>query len=62
VIEGRQPARQIARRPDIVGAVWFQFNKERDWRINSDPASLRAFRRAVAAPTFGFDPRSLSRP
>jgi hypothetical protein len=50
----------IARRPDILGAVWFQLDKERDWRINSDPASLKAFSKAVSGPAFGFDPRALA--
>ena len=30
-------------RPEIKGFVWFNENKERDWRIDSDEASLAAF-------------------
>lgn len=31
----------------ISGFVWFNTNKERDWRVNSDSASLAAFTAAV---------------
>ena len=35
-------------RADRVGAVlWFEFDKETDWRLTSDPASARAVRAAV---------------
>ena len=33
--------------PDLTGFIWFQMNKERDWRINSNTASLTAFRDAI---------------
>ncbi len=29
---------------DVTGFLWFQTDKERDWRINSSPASTQAFR------------------
>ena len=32
----------------LEGALWFQMDKERDWRFNSTPQSLDAFRRSVA--------------
>lgn len=51
--------RTVAARKDIIGVVWFNIKKERDWRITSDPASLDAFRKAVSGDRFGFDPRSL---
>lgn len=35
---------QIPKHPEIVGWVWFNEDKERDWRVNSDSASLKAFR------------------
>lgn len=34
--------------PRVVGAVWFNANKEADWRVDSTPASLQAFQAAVA--------------
>ena len=30
--------------PNIAGWVWFNQNKEKDWRVNSDSASLEAFK------------------
>jgi hypothetical protein len=33
--------------PEIVGFLWFNENKEKDWRINSDPASLAAFKKGL---------------
>ncbi|MDX6744725.1 glycoside hydrolase family 26 protein [Actinocorallia sp. A-T 12471] len=47
----------IKSRKDLLGVVWFNLNKEHDWRVQSDTASLTAFREAVADPIFGFDPR-----
>jgi hypothetical protein len=38
--------------PMIKGLVWFDVNKERDWRINSSPATLEAFARAARDPYF----------
>jgi len=35
---------QMQNHPDIVGWMWFNENKEKDWRVNSDPASLAAFK------------------
>ena len=33
--------------PEIKGFLWFNENKEFDWRVNSDPASLSAFRKGL---------------
>lgn len=33
--------------PQIVGAVWFNMNKEADWRVNSSPAALAGYRAAL---------------
>lgn len=38
------------RMPNIRAFVWFDVNKERDWRINSSPESLTAYKNAVAQP------------
>jgi hypothetical protein len=35
--------------PDVSGFVWFHFNKETDWRINSSPGSAGALSAALAA-------------
>lgn len=38
---------QIPLHPEIAGWMWFNENKERDWRIWSDEASLQTFREAL---------------
>lgn len=35
--------------PEVRGITWFNFDKEADWRIQSSPESLAAFRTGVAA-------------
>lgn len=40
----------LLRHPNVVGAVWFNMNKEADWRIESSPAAEAAFRAAMAEP------------
>ena len=34
---------EIQKHPKIAGWVWFNVNKEANWLVNSDPASLTAF-------------------
>jgi len=36
--------------PRVVGAVWFNADKEADWRVESSSSSLQAFRAAMAQP------------
>ncbi|MFD2765516.1 glycoside hydrolase family 26 protein [Micromonospora eburnea] len=48
----RQTMRGLAGYQDIIGLIWFEVNKELDWRIESSPASARAFAQAVAAPRY----------
>jgi hypothetical protein len=43
----RQAYEQMLRDPQVVGAVWFNMNKEADWRINSSAGSLAAYRVAM---------------
>lgn len=38
---------QIPKHPEIKGWIWFNENKERDWRINSDTNALNAFKSAL---------------
>lgn len=40
----RDFAQKIATKYDIAGWVWFNEDKERDWRVNSDADSLAAFK------------------
>lgn len=37
----------------VVAVVWFDRNKEEDWRIDSSPASLQAYREVVASSLYG---------
>jgi egghead protein (zeste-white 4 protein) len=37
-------ARSLDEFPAVQGLVWFHSNKERDWRVDSSPAALEAFR------------------
>jgi len=39
----------LAAQADITAVIWFNFNKEADWRINSTAASAEALRSALAA-------------
>ena len=39
----------LAAQPDVRAVVWFDFNKETDWRINSSPTSSAALASALAA-------------
>ena len=41
-----------ARFPLIEGIIWFDVNKERDWRISSSPASEASFIRMANDPYF----------
>jgi beta-mannanase len=38
----------LAATPAIHGLVWFEFNKETDWRVESSPSSARAFISALS--------------
>ncbi len=38
--------------PRVRALVWFDVNKETDWRLDSSPSSLLAFRRLVASGVF----------
>lgn len=38
---------KIYSNPKIKGWIWFNENKERDWRINSDPESLNNFKSSL---------------
>ena len=47
----RDAYRSIAGRPGVVGAIWFDMQKEADWRIDSSLSALDAYREAVASPS-----------
>jgi endoglucanase len=45
-------ARMKAEYPWIKMYTWFNIKKELDWRVNSSPEALEAFRTAMADPYF----------
>ena len=45
-------ARMKAAYPWIKMYTWFNIKKELDWRVNSSPQALEAFRTAMADPYF----------
>ncbi|MGW0204597.1 glycoside hydrolase family 26 protein [Streptomyces sp. NPDC003233] len=44
--------RTVASRTDVVGFIWFDLNKETDWRVDSSSETLAAFRRAARNPRY----------
>ncbi len=43
----------VGRREDIIGFIWFEINKETDWRIVSSVEASEAFRTGLANGNFG---------
>jgi mannan endo-1,4-beta-mannosidase len=37
----------VRRSPGVIGFVWFDINAKEPWRIDNDPAALRAFRQGI---------------
>ncbi|AEB45023.1 glycoside hydrolase family 26 protein [Micromonospora maris] len=46
--------RSLPEHEGIIGLIWFEVNKERDWRIVSSPAVSAAFAQAVSDPRYRF--------
>ena len=44
--------RSLPRHKDIIGLIWFEVDKELDWRVVSSRASAEAFAQAVAVPRY----------
>ena len=44
----------VATHEDILGFVWYDYNRQGDWRLENRPTVQAAFRSAVAASQFGF--------
>ncbi|MEP7167095.1 MAG: glycosyl hydrolase [Candidatus Woesebacteria bacterium] len=38
---------EIKKHPNVVGWIWFNEKKEKDWRVNSDPKSLQSFKQVI---------------
>jgi len=43
---------EVRRMPNLKAWVWFNINKETDWRMDADPASLEAFRQGLKDPAY----------
>ena len=41
-----------SRFPRVRAVVWFQENKETDWRVNSSSSALAAYRKAASSSTY----------
>lgn len=52
----------LDRYPFIVGVMWFNYDKETDWRIQSSSGSLRAFREALSHHRFSCRLRLKAKP
>jgi hypothetical protein len=44
--------RALPASPDIIGVVWFEAIKERDWQVSTSPATARVFAAAAADPRY----------
>ncbi|MFC0006719.1 glycoside hydrolase family 26 protein [Micromonospora siamensis] len=55
--------RSLPRYPELIGLIWFEVDKEVDWRVAGSPASARAFAQAVADPRYAltWTPDSVAR-
>ena len=45
---------EFATNDQISGFIWFNVNKETNWRIDSSEETQAAFRTAIDRPEFGF--------
>jgi hypothetical protein len=45
----RQMFQQLPKHPEVIGVIWFEVDKEVDWRIADRPASAQAFARGSAS-------------
>jgi mannan endo-1,4-beta-mannosidase len=47
----------VAKRPDVIGFVYFDYNQRLDWRLEPKADTVAAFRQGASDPLFGFDVR-----
>jgi beta-mannanase len=45
----------IESHPDIIGFVWYDYNRQGDWRIENRQSLLAIFKQDAAVATIGFD-------
>ena len=39
--------------PRVSAVIWFDYDKEEDWRVNSSPESLQAYKEVAESPLYG---------
>ncbi|MFF4756161.1 glycoside hydrolase family 26 protein [Streptomyces sp. NPDC002514] len=49
----------VAERSDLLGFIWFNLDKETDWRVDSSPEALAAFRAGGRNKKYDLDPAEL---
>ncbi|MFD6636946.1 glycoside hydrolase family 26 protein [Micromonospora chalcea] len=58
----RETFGSLPRYPDLIGLIWFEVDKEQDWRIAGSPAAATAFAEAVAGERYDVTWSAASRP
>ncbi|GHJ17139.1 MULTISPECIES: glycoside hydrolase family 26 protein [unclassified Micromonospora] len=58
----RETFASLPRYPNLIGLIWFEVDKEQDWRIAGSPAAAAAFAEAVATDRYDVTWSPLSRP
>jgi hypothetical protein len=48
----RDTFQALPKHRDVIGLIWFEVDKELDWRIAASPAASKAFADSVAAPRY----------
>ncbi|MFI6131566.1 glycoside hydrolase family 26 protein [Micromonospora sp. NPDC051141] len=58
----RETFASLPRYPNLIGLIWFEVDKEQDWRIAGSPAAAAAFAEAVATDRYDVTWSPSSRP
>ncbi|MFD6611527.1 glycoside hydrolase family 26 protein [Micromonospora chalcea] len=58
----RETFGSLPRYPDLIGLIWFEVDKEQDWRIAGSPAAATAFAESVAGERYDVTWSAASRP
>ncbi|MGX1614035.1 glycoside hydrolase family 26 protein [Micromonospora chalcea] len=58
----RETFGSLPRYPDLIGLIWFEVDKEQDWRIAGSPAAATAFAESVAGERYDVTWSAESRP
>ncbi|WP_174536922.1 glycoside hydrolase family 26 protein [Micromonospora chalcea] len=58
----RETFGSLPRYPDLIGLIWFEVDKEQDWRIAGSPAAATAFAESVGGERYDVTWSAASRP